>query len=166
MPAQGTALGIGSRVENSNALKGQNRTGMWSRILFRPFRAGRIFIRIRSPGPTPQAGFPPPGLACFGPYLPDICPDLRGGRNAQHQNNPARAGEPRSRARPRPWAATGRKKHVACRVRRACDDTPLSVPVRLLATCLVALSTRSRLALNSSSVPGTSPSHGSLRWPR
>ena len=25
MPAQGTALGIGSRVENNNALKGQNR---------------------------------------------------------------------------------------------------------------------------------------------
>ena len=25
MPAQGTALGIGSGVENSNALKGQNR---------------------------------------------------------------------------------------------------------------------------------------------
>src|SRR5271157_733438 len=66
MPAQGIALGIGSGVENSNALKG--RTGLWSRILFRPFRAGRILIRIGSPGPTPQAGFPPPGLFCFGPY--------------------------------------------------------------------------------------------------
>ena len=40
---------------------------MWSRILFRPFRAGRIFIRIRSPGPTPQAGFPPPGLSVSAP---------------------------------------------------------------------------------------------------
>src|SRR5271157_3352061 len=66
MPAQGIALGIGSGVENSNALKG--RTGLWSRILFRPFRAGRILIRIGSPGPTPQAGFPPPGLSCFGPF--------------------------------------------------------------------------------------------------
>src|SRR5271157_6072675 len=66
IPAQGAALGIGSGVENSNALKGQNRS--WSRILFRPFRAGRILIRIGSPGPTPQAGFPPPGLSCFGPF--------------------------------------------------------------------------------------------------
>src|SRR5208337_4702364 len=62
----GAALGIGSGVENSNALKGQNRS--WSRILFRPFRAGRILVRIGSPGPTPQAGFPPPGLSCFGPF--------------------------------------------------------------------------------------------------
>jgi hypothetical protein len=53
VPAQGTALGIGSRVENSNALKGQNRFVVKSRILFRPFRAGRIFIRIRSPGRCP-----------------------------------------------------------------------------------------------------------------
>src|SRR5271157_3299173 len=65
MPAQGIALGIGSGVENSNALKG--RTGLWSRILFRPFRAGRILIRIGSPGPTPQAGFPPPGLSVSAP---------------------------------------------------------------------------------------------------
>src|SRR5271157_4843563 len=59
MPAQGTALGIGSGVENSNALKGQNR--FVSRILFRPFRAGRILIRIGSPGRCP-------GLSCYGPF--------------------------------------------------------------------------------------------------
>src|SRR5271157_1588926 len=45
-PLAGSALGIGSGVENSNALKGQNRS--WSRILFRPSRAGRILIRIGS----------------------------------------------------------------------------------------------------------------------
>ncbi len=36
--------------------------------MFRPFRARRILIRIGSPGPTPQAGFPPPGLACRCPF--------------------------------------------------------------------------------------------------
>jgi len=43
MPAQGTALGIGSGVENSNALKGQNRfvvkdpQGVALGICFGPF---------------------------------------------------------------------------------------------------------------------------------
>src|SRR5208283_4222375 len=39
----------------------RGRTGLWSRILFRPFRAGRILIRIGSPGRCP-------GLSCFGPF--------------------------------------------------------------------------------------------------
>src|SRR5271157_3542534 len=88
MPAQGTALGIGSGVENSNALKGQNR--FVSRILFRPFRAGRILIRIGSPGRCP-------GLSCFGPFgaaekaqLQNLRRGVRGGgaRHDQSQGLP------------------------------------------------------------------------------
>ncbi len=59
MPAQGTAQGNGSRVENNNALKGQNRFVV--KNLVSPFQGWGIFIRIRSPGRCP-------GLSCFGPF--------------------------------------------------------------------------------------------------
>ena len=62
MPAQGTALGIGSRVENSNALKGQNRFVV--KNLVSPFQGlGRFSFgsdpqgRPRKRG-SPRLGFP------------------------------------------------------------------------------------------------------------
>ena len=59
MPAQGTALGIGSRVENSNALKGQNRFVV--KNLVSPFQGWADFHSDQIPRALP-------GLSCFGPF--------------------------------------------------------------------------------------------------
>jgi hypothetical protein len=69
MPAQGTALGIGSRVENNNALKGQNRFVV--KNLVSPFQGWGDFHSDQIPRALPWAFL-------FRP--------LRGGRKAQHQN--------------------------------------------------------------------------------
>ena len=69
MPAQGTALGIGSRVENSNALKGQNRFVV--KNLVSPFQGWADFHSDQIPRALPWAFL-------FRP--------LRGGRKEQHQN--------------------------------------------------------------------------------
>ena len=58
MPAQGTALGIGSRVENSNALKGQNRFVV--KNLVSPFQGWADFHSDQTPRALPWA-------FCFGP---------------------------------------------------------------------------------------------------
>jgi hypothetical protein len=68
MPAQGIALGIGSGVENSNALKGQNRFVV--KNLVSPFQGWVDFHSDRIPRALPWAFL-------FRP--------LRGGRKAQHQ---------------------------------------------------------------------------------
>jgi hypothetical protein len=68
MPAQGTALGIGSGVENSNALKGQNRFVV--KNLVSPFQGWADCHSDRIPRTLPWAFL-------FRP--------LRGGRKAQHQ---------------------------------------------------------------------------------
>jgi len=54
MPAQGTALGIGSRVENSNALKGQNRFVV--KNLVSPFQGWADSHSDRIPRALPWAG--------------------------------------------------------------------------------------------------------------
>ena len=63
MPAQGTALGIGSRVENSvensNALKGQNRFVV--KNLVSPFQGWGDFHSDQIPRALPWA-------FCFGPF--------------------------------------------------------------------------------------------------
>jgi hypothetical protein len=59
MPAQGTALGIGSRVENSNALKGQNRFVV--KNLVSPFQGWANFHSDQIPRALPWA-------FCFGPF--------------------------------------------------------------------------------------------------
>ncbi len=69
MPAQGIALGIGSGVENSNALKGQNRFVV--KNLLSPFQGWVDFHSDQIPRALPWA-------ILFRP--------LRGGRKAQHQN--------------------------------------------------------------------------------
>ena len=76
MPAQGTALGIGSRVENSNALKGQNRFVV--KNLVSPFQGWADFHSDQIPRADPASGVPPAWASLFRP--------LRGGRKAQHQN--------------------------------------------------------------------------------
>ena len=53
MPAQGTALGIGSRVENSNALKGQNRFVV--KNLVSPFQGWADFHSDQIPRALPWA---------------------------------------------------------------------------------------------------------------
>ena len=74
MPAQGTALGIGSRVENSvensNALKGQN----WFVVknLVSPFQGWADFHSDQIPRADPASGVPPAWAFLFRP--------LRGGR--------------------------------------------------------------------------------------
>ena len=67
MPAQGTALGIGSGVENSNALKGQNRFVV--KNLVSPFQGCADSHSDRIPRALPWAFL-------FRP--------LRGSRKAQH----------------------------------------------------------------------------------
>ena len=59
MPAQGTALGIGSGVENSNALKGQNRFVV--KNLVSPFQGWADSHSDRIPRALPWA-------FCFGPF--------------------------------------------------------------------------------------------------
>ena len=66
MPAQGTALGIGSRVENSNALKGQNRFVV--KNLVSPFQGWADFHSDQIPRADPASGVPPAWAFCFGPY--------------------------------------------------------------------------------------------------
>ena len=78
MPAQGTALGIGSGIENSNALKGQNRFVVQNVVS--PFRGWADSHSDRIPRALPWAFL-------FRP--------LRGGTKAQHQGVTWRA-------RPRP----------------------------------------------------------------
>ena len=70
MPAQGTALGIGSGVENSNALKGQNRFVV--KNLVSPFQGWVHFHSDRIPRADPASGVPPAWAFLFWP--------LRGGR--------------------------------------------------------------------------------------
>src|SRR5271157_2515463 len=69
MPAQGTALGTGAGVENSNALKGQNRFVV--KNLVSPFQGWADSHSDRIPRAMPWAFL-------FRP--------LRGGRKAQLQN--------------------------------------------------------------------------------
>jgi|GEM_PF-2999906 len=59
MPAQGIALGIGSGVENSNALKGQNRFAV--KNLVSPFQGWADSHSDRIPRALPWA-------FCFGPF--------------------------------------------------------------------------------------------------
>jgi len=70
MPAQGTALGIGSGVEYSNALKGQNRFVV--KNLVSPFQGWADSHSDRIPRADPASGVPP---AWAFPFWP-----LRGGR--------------------------------------------------------------------------------------
>jgi len=57
MPAQGTALGIGSGVEYSNALKGQNRFVV--KNLVSPFQGWADSHSDRIPRADPASGVPP-----------------------------------------------------------------------------------------------------------
>jgi hypothetical protein len=86
MPAQGTALGIGSGVENSNALKGQNRFVV--KNLVSPVQGWTDSHSDRIPRALPWAFL-------FRP--------LRGGRKAQLQKV---GGPPRS---PLAWPASRRE---------------------------------------------------------
>ena len=71
-PASGSALGIGSGVENSNALKGQNRFVV--KNLVSPFQGWVHFHSDRIPRADPASGVPPAWAFLFWP--------LRGGRKA------------------------------------------------------------------------------------
>src|SRR5271157_218566 len=87
MLAQGAALGIGSGVENSNGLKGQNR--FVAKNVVSPFQGWADSRSDRIPRADPASGVPPAWAFLFRP--------LRGGRKAQHQNF-ARGERNRSRA--------------------------------------------------------------------
>ncbi len=76
MPGQGIALGIRSDVENSNALKGQNRFVV--KNLVSPFQGWADFHSDRIPRADPASGVPPAWAFLFQP--------LRGGRKTQLQN--------------------------------------------------------------------------------
>jgi hypothetical protein len=67
MPAQGAALGIGSGIENSNALKGQNRFVV--KNLVSPFQAGADSHSHsdRIPRADPASGVPPAWASLFRP---------------------------------------------------------------------------------------------------
>jgi hypothetical protein len=66
MPAQGAALGIGSGIENSNALKGQNRFVV--KNLVSPFQAWADSHSDRIPRADPASGVPPAWASFFGPF--------------------------------------------------------------------------------------------------
>src|SRR5271157_6473298 len=76
MPAQGIALVIGSGVESSNALKGQNR--FLVKNLVSPFQGWADSHSDRIPRADPASGVSPAWALLFRP--------LRGGRKAQLQN--------------------------------------------------------------------------------
>jgi hypothetical protein len=72
MPAQGTALGIGSRVENSNALKGQNRFVV--KNLVSPFQGWADFHSDQIPRADPASGVPPAWALLFRPLRGVVFP--------------------------------------------------------------------------------------------
>src|SRR5271157_5654345 len=77
MLAQGAALGIGSGVENSNGLKGQNR--FVAKNVVSPFQGWADSRSDRIPRADPASGVPPAWAFLFRP--------LRGGRKARHKNS-------------------------------------------------------------------------------
>src|SRR5271157_5051770 len=114
MPAQGIALGIGSGVENSNALKEQNRLVV--KNLVSPFQGWADSHSDRIPRADPASGVPPARAFLFRP--------LRGGRKAQHQNSQGgKNGDP-------PFARGGKRRNEIGMKAQLVQDQLFTSPVQ------------------------------------